>query len=271
LDTISNKEIAAARDIVIAHLFDKWSGGNLSSFVKPKLVKIAETETKKLNRSGSDSLMSKSDAERAISGAAAIAKLYANPHLLKTPMVIKAMKNMGYSPEILKSNEVKEAVYNVITESANQVLGRGRLDINTGTGLRWNKRTSRKPAVIKNVRKIGRTSSKLSSSNSQMLGDIEEVFGHDFLSNIEGYDSFGYDFDPGSLAMSVDEISDLAQEQLELEFKKNLSKQPQIFKNQLVSHNVASVFGENLYGEHIREGDTIRYIAYRRAWVVSKW
>ena len=113
LDKLSNKELVTARDIVVAHLFDKWSGGNLTSFVGPKLNDILNEDVKRLKKSqGSRPIKSVSDEEikNTLAAIDVLESLHSNKSKLDQPHVKLALEKLGISPSSVVDDTVKESV-----------------------------------------------------------------------------------------------------------------------------------------------------------------
>lgn len=141
LESISNAEILAARDIVVSHLFDKWSGGNLSSFVRPRVEDLLSADLKKLQKSSAKShneVVKKEVLQKTIESLEFLESLHKNPQKLNTPVMKKALSNLGLTPyDILKST-TKEHVSNIQDAAYKQATKRVKLSggLRSGGGLR---------------------------------------------------------------------------------------------------------------------------------------
>jgi len=141
LGTISNKEIVAARDIVIAHLFDKWSGGNLSSFVKPRLEDVLSSELKQMQAKAPSKMydsVSKAELQKTVDALETLENLQKNPSKLNSPVVRTALSNLGLSPKNILGDATKTAVSEIQHAAYKEATKRakGRTDIRLGGGLR---------------------------------------------------------------------------------------------------------------------------------------
>jgi len=141
LESISNAEILAARDIVVSHLFDKWSGGNLSSFVRPRVEDLLSADLKKLQKSSAKShneVVKKEVLQKTIESLEFLESLHKNPQKLNTPTMKKALSNLGLTPyDVLKST-TKEHVSNIQDAAYKQATKRVKISggLRSGGGLR---------------------------------------------------------------------------------------------------------------------------------------
>ena len=141
LESISNAEILTARDIVVSHLFDKWSGGNLSSFVQPRIEDLLSDDLKRLQKSSAKShneVVKKEVLQKTIESLEFLESLHKNPQKLNTPLMKKALSNLGLTPyDVLKST-TKEHVSNIQDAAYKQATKRVKLSggLRSGGGLR---------------------------------------------------------------------------------------------------------------------------------------
>jgi len=141
LKSISNAEILTARDIVVSHLFDKWSGGNLSSFVQPRIEDLLSDDLKRLQKSSAKShneVVKKEVLQKTIESLEFLESLHKNPQKLNTPLMKKALSNLGLTPyDVLKST-TKEHVSNIQDAAYKQATKRVKLSggLRSGGGLR---------------------------------------------------------------------------------------------------------------------------------------
>ncbi|MFA5445009.1 MAG: hypothetical protein WC262_08595, partial [Bacteroidales bacterium] len=141
LESISNAEILAARDIVVSHLFDKWSGGNLSSFVRPRVEDLLSDDLKRLQKSSAKShneVVKKEVLQKTIESLEFLESLHKNPQKLNTPTMKTALSNLGLTPyDVLKST-TKEHVSNIQDAAYKQATKRVKISggLRSGGGLR---------------------------------------------------------------------------------------------------------------------------------------
>jgi len=144
LESLSNKEILSARDIVIAHLFDKWSGGNLTSYIAPRLDDILADDLKRMKKREVSSTnayispVSKEDLQKTIDALEIIEKYQTTPSRMNSPIVQTALKRLGISPHDIVDDSMKEFVGEVQTAAhlfARKKTGRST-DARLGGGLR---------------------------------------------------------------------------------------------------------------------------------------
>ena len=136
LEALSNKELSTARDIVIAHLFDKWSGGNLTSFVGPKLNENYYRDIKKLEKSQTGrpvKSVSKEEVKQTLEAIDVLESLHANKSKLNSPIVQLALKRLGISPSDVVDNTVKEAV-GELQHAVKGAASKSKRDSHTGLG-----------------------------------------------------------------------------------------------------------------------------------------
>jgi len=144
LENLPNKEILAARDITIAHLFDKWSGGNLSSFVGPKLEDLLEQDVKRLKKSkpSISTGISTQEIQTTIDALETLEKYQnSSSRSLSNPIIKKALSNLGLTPGQIVSPVTKQSMGEITSEvhkfTSSRVKGHPKLGGGIRTRRNW--------------------------------------------------------------------------------------------------------------------------------------
>jgi len=116
LEKISDKEILSTRDITISHLFDKWTHGNLTSFVRPKVEDLLEHDVKQLQKKTKKiQPVGIAQVEETLKSLETLHNIHNSPtRSFSNPFVRRAMYNLGLTPDQIISPTTKEAMGDVV-------------------------------------------------------------------------------------------------------------------------------------------------------------
>ena len=288
LESISNAEILAARDIVVSHLFDKWSGGNLSSFIKSRLEDVLEDQRKGLRGLKSEpKSINRAELENAIRALEIIKEANSNLNYANRADFRFACKNLGIDFSKIVSPQARGHSANVMHKfaqaSSREKFGRAHWDdarsipkFRMGSGLRFNRRTHRSPVEIKSVYGTGNLATTIRENAARLASDIPSVDMYEYHGT-PAEEHWGLDerVDFGALAEdaieSVQEIKEAALEATWKRIEKKGFPETEFVPMGRSAQNVAKMLGYT--GETIsRSGEaTFRSTRTPTGWIIKKW
>lgn len=115
---IKDNEILSARDITIAHLYDKWMKGNLTAGIRPRIEELARETAEEITRSGKGGIIRKDIDLKEVQDLVESAGLISNiqngtSHGLERKIIRQSMYNLGIHPSQIVGFEAKERVANL--------------------------------------------------------------------------------------------------------------------------------------------------------------
>lgn len=288
LESISNAEILAARDIVVSHLFDKWSGGNLSSFIKSRLEDVLEDQRKGLRGLKSEpKSINRAELENTIRALEIIKEANSNLNYANRADFRFACKNLGIDFSKIVSPQARGHSANVMHKlaqaSSRAKLGKAQWDdernipaLRQGSGLRFNRRTHRSPVEIKSVYGTGNWATTIRENAARLASDIPSVDMYEYQGTL-AEEHWGLDerVDYGALAEdaieSVQEIKEAALEATWKRIVKNGIPETEFVPMGRGAQNIAEMLGYTGGTSNTSGKATFRSTRTPTGWIIKKW